>query len=150
MMVTSKTWRGLGVGGCRLKLGLEVIIGRGQKVIQYLGIPYAQAPIGQLRFSIPVTDPLPSWKGIRNASQYGPSCQQVSNRLKLHEKLYARLLPPDQPDPGMSEDCLFLNIFVPDENMRIREYALEEFGKFNYSIFDQKTFTLRKDYANEP
>ncbi|XP_047353460.1 cholinesterase-like [Vespa velutina] len=94
--------------------GKEVIIGRGQKVIQYLGIPYAQPPIGQLRFSIPVTDPLPSWKGIKNASQYGPSCQQVSNRLKLHEKLYARLLPHDQPDPGMSEDCLFLNIFVPD------------------------------------
>ncbi|KAL2722821.1 acetylcholinesterase-like [Vespula squamosa] len=94
--------------------GKEVIIGRGQKVIQYLGIPYSQPPIGQLRFSIPVTDPLPSWKGIRNASQYGPSCQQVSNRLKLHEKLYARLLPPNQPDPGMSEDCLFLNIFVPD------------------------------------
>ncbi|XP_015171160.1 PREDICTED: acetylcholinesterase-like [Polistes dominula] len=101
--------------------GKEVTIGRGQKVIQYLGIPYAQPPTGQLRFSIPVTDPLPSWDGIRNASEYGPSCQQVSNRLKLHEKLYARLLPPDQPDPGMSEDCLFLNIFVPDAKPRPTE-----------------------------
>ncbi|KAK2583044.1 hypothetical protein KPH14_009082 [Odynerus spinipes] len=94
--------------------GKEVMIGRGQKVTQFLGIPYAQAPVGKLRFSVPVTDPLPSWNGVRNASQYAPSCQQVSNRLKLHEKLFMRLLPPDQPDPGMSEDCLFLNIFVPD------------------------------------
>ncbi|XP_017789907.1 PREDICTED: carboxylesterase 5A [Habropoda laboriosa] len=96
--------------------GKEVLLSVNQKVIQYLGIPYAQPPIGKLRFSAAVTDPLPSWTGIRNATQFAPSCQQMTNRLKLHEKHYQRLLPPDQLDPGVSEDCLYLNIFAPDGN----------------------------------
>ncbi|KZC07983.1 PREDICTED: carboxylesterase 5A-like [Dufourea novaeangliae] len=96
--------------------GKEVLLTRAQKVIQYLGIPYAQPPLGKLRFAAPATDPLPTWSGVRNATQFAPSCQQATNRLKLHEKLYQRLLPPDQPDPGVSEDCLYLNIFVPDGN----------------------------------
>ncbi|KAI4485358.1 PREDICTED: acetylcholinesterase-like [Polistes canadensis] len=131
--------------------GKEVIIGRGQKVIQYLGIPYAQPPIGQLRFSVPVTDPLPSWNGIRNASEYGPSCQQVSNRLKLHEKLYARLLPPDQPDPGMSEDCLFLNIFLPDAKPRPTEgwpvmvwFHSGDFNTGTPKIWDASIFVMKQ------
>lgn len=82
--------------------------------MQYLGIPYAQPPVGPLRFSAPMTDPLPSWTGLRNASFFGPSCPQITKRRKLHEQLYLRLLPNDQPDPGLNEDCLFLNIYVPD------------------------------------
>ncbi|CAK9800660.1 Carboxylesterase 5A [Anthophora quadrimaculata] len=96
--------------------GKEVFLNPTQKVIQYLGIPYAQPPLGKLRFAAPVTDPLPSWTGIRNATQFAPSCQQVTNHLKLHEKHYQRLLPPDQIDPGVNEDCLYLNIFAPDGN----------------------------------
>lgn len=84
------------------------------RATQYLGIPYAQPPLGDLRFARPMTDPLPSWNDVRNGTQYAPSCQQVAGRLKLHEKLYKRLLPPDMPEPGFSEDCLYLNIFVPD------------------------------------
>lgn len=87
---------------------------RTQRVIVYLGIPYAKPPTGLLRFSAPVTDPLPSWSGMRNASQFAPSCQQPLERKKKHEKLYMRLLPSDLPDPGVSEDCLYLNIYVPD------------------------------------
>ncbi|OAD58990.1 Carboxylesterase 5A [Eufriesea mexicana] len=96
--------------------GNEVFLSLTVKVIQYLGIPYAQPPLGKLRFAAPVTDPLPSWKGVRNATQFAPSCMQMTNNLKLHEKHYKRLLPPDQPDPGVSEDCLYLNIFTPDGN----------------------------------
>ncbi|XP_012282147.2 fatty acyl-CoA hydrolase precursor, medium chain [Orussus abietinus] len=96
-------------------LGKEVFLSRAQKVTAYLGIPYAQAPLGPLRFAAPVRSPLPSWTGTRDASRYRPSCQQQVARRKLHETLYLRLLPPDdQPDPGFSEDCLFLNVFVPD------------------------------------
>ncbi|XP_076623948.1 carboxylesterase 5A [Colletes latitarsis] len=99
-----------------MRIPFQVFLSPTQKVIQYLGIPYAQPPLGKLRFSTPVTDSLPSWNGIRNATQFAPSCQQVTNRLKLHEKHYKKLLPPDQPDPGVSEDCLYLNVFVPDGN----------------------------------
>jgi len=71
----------------------------------------------------PVTDPLPSWEDVRNATQFAPSCQQVSGQLKLHEKLYKRLLPSDMPDPGFSENCLFLNIFVPNEGIHLIIHA---------------------------
>ncbi|XP_015599489.1 carboxylesterase 5A [Cephus cinctus] len=97
-------------------IGKEIFLTRTQRVLQYLGIPYAQPPIGPGRFSAPITNPLPSWRGNRTATQFGPSCQQVSGNKKLHEIHYIQLLPPDQPDPGFSEDCLFLNIFVPDGN----------------------------------
>ncbi|XP_017885728.1 carboxylesterase 1C-like [Ceratina calcarata] len=96
--------------------GKEVYLSPTQKVIQYLGIPYAQPPVGKLRFSAPVTDPLPTWSGVRNATQFAPSCQQITDRPKLHEKLYKEFLPTDQLDPGVSEDCLYLNIYVPDGN----------------------------------
>ncbi|XP_078038305.1 carboxylesterase 5A [Augochlora pura] len=96
--------------------GKEVLMNRPPKVIQYLGIPYAKPPVRGLRFRAPVTENLPSWNGIRNATQFAPSCQQVTNRLKLHEKLYQRLLPTDQPELEVSEDCLYLNIFMPGGN----------------------------------
>ncbi|XP_011643950.1 carboxylesterase 1D [Pogonomyrmex barbatus] len=99
-------------------LGKEVFISNILKVTQYLGIPYAQPPLENLRFARPVTNPLPSWNDVRNATQFAPSCQQASGQLKLHEKLYKQLLPLDVPDPGFSEDCLFLNIFVPSEGNR--------------------------------
>lgn len=110
----------------------KVFISRTQRVIEYLGIPYARPPVGPLRFAPPSTNPLPTWSGARNATQFGPSCQQVSGRLKLHEKLYLRLLPPDQPDPGTSEDCLLLNIFIPDGKDQLSKSKLFSFLKIWY------------------
>nr|QCC89021.1 carboxylesterase 6 [Meteorus pulchricornis] len=95
-------------------VGKEIPLARPQKVTVYLGVPYAHPPIGSRRFTPPVTDPPVSWQGSRNATQFASSCQQVSDRRKLHESLYRRLLPPTWVDPGVSEDCLYLNIYIPD------------------------------------
>ncbi|XP_055324241.1 esterase B1-like isoform X2 [Sitodiplosis mosellana] len=63
----------------------------------YKGIPYAQPPVGELRFREPV--PMKPWPGIRTLSEkYGNPC-------------YAFNLRPSSL--AMSEDCLFLNIFTP-------------------------------------
>ncbi|KAI4485065.1 hypothetical protein M0802_012806 [Mischocyttarus mexicanus] len=77
--------------------------------------------------------------------------KQVSNRLKLHEKHYARLLPPDQPDPGMSEDCLFLNIFVPDAKPRPTEgwpvmvwFHSGDFNTGTPNIWDASIFVTKQ------
>ncbi|XP_064614448.1 putative inactive carboxylesterase 4 [Liolophura sinensis] len=67
---------------------------------QFLGIPFAEAPIGERRFKRPV------WKtrmpGIYNASSFGPRCPQtlVNN-------------PIVDPNDKMEEDCLYLNIYTP-------------------------------------
>ncbi|XP_012215239.1 carboxylesterase 1C [Linepithema humile] len=132
-------------------LGKEVSIpGTNMRATQYLGIPYAQPPLGDLRFARPVTDPLPSWNDVRNGTQYAPSCQQVSGRLKLHEKLYKRLLPPDMSDPGFSEDCLYLNIFVPDGGRSDEQWPVMVWfhgGDFNTgtpAIWDASIFVSKQ------
>ena len=64
---------------------------------QFLGIPYAAAPTGNLRWRPP--QPAPSWKGVRDASQFGPSCPQPET--------------PFAPPGVQSEDCLRLNVYTP-------------------------------------
>eukprot|EP00076_Gallus_gallus_P025408 XP_015147943.2 fatty acyl-CoA hydrolase precursor, medium chain isoform X2 [Gallus gallus] len=75
----------------------------------FLGLPFAKAPVGPLRFSEP--QPPEPWKGVRDATSYPPMCLQdkvlgqfesdyVTNRK---EKIILQ----------MSEDCLYLNIYTP-------------------------------------
>jgi para-nitrobenzyl esterase len=65
-------------------------------IASYKGIPFAAAPVGDLRWKAP--QPAPAWTGERAAAEYGPSCMQNS-RLGAEAKI--------------SEDCLFLNVFSP-------------------------------------
>jgi len=58
---------------------------------QFLGIPYAIPPLGQLRFARPKSLDT-AFTGTRNATEYGFSCYQYSN-----------------PNFTLSEDCLTLN-----------------------------------------
>lgn len=63
-------------------LGKEVSQLRIKKIIGYYGIPYAQPPVRDLRFAPPIIDPLPTWEGVRNATEYAPSCLQAEADLK--------------------------------------------------------------------
>lgn len=68
----------------------------------FLGVPYAQAPIGDARWRPPVE--LTAWSGSREATSYGPACMQPKSPA---DSIYG-----DDP-PKMSEDCLSLNIWSP-------------------------------------
>ena len=68
----------------------------------FRGIPYAEAPVGQLRWKPPV--PKKSWAGVRDATAFGPACVQPTTKLN---NVYAA-----DPYP-MSEDCLSLNVWAP-------------------------------------
>ena len=54
--------------------GNKVEILAGRSVNQFLGIPYAEAPVGELRFAAP--KPIKPWNGVKDATKYGPSCPQ--------------------------------------------------------------------------
>lgn len=54
--------------------GNTVEVTHGKLVHQFLGIPYAEPPIGDLRFAAP--KPAKPWTGIRDGAKYGPSCPQ--------------------------------------------------------------------------
>ena len=68
----------------------------------FRGVPYAAAPIGELRFSPP--QPIPPWQGVRDATQDGPVAPQ--GRSRLAHVMGDFELP-------QSEDCLTLNIWTP-------------------------------------
>ncbi|HTP17882.1 MAG TPA: carboxylesterase family protein, partial [Streptosporangiaceae bacterium] len=68
-------------------------------VNSFLGLPYAAPPTGNLRWRPP--QPAASWSGVRDATQFGPSCPQALTGNPL--------LPPGT----ISEDCLYLNVYAP-------------------------------------
>ena len=49
----------------------------GKSVHEYLGIPYAEPPVGKLRFVAPT--PVKPWSGIKNATEFGASCVQLES-----------------------------------------------------------------------
>ncbi|KAI1350517.1 lipase [Xylaria sp. FL0043] len=65
----------------------------------FLGIPYAQPPIGQLRYRWPLSIN-ESFDGVRKATQYGYSCMQYGSSFEL------------------SEDCLTINVVRPTERSK--------------------------------
>lgn len=66
-------------------------------VHQYRGIPYAQPPVGALRWVAP--QPIAGWSGQRDATTFGAACPQTP--------------APFADTSGNSEDCLSLNVYVP-------------------------------------
>jgi para-nitrobenzyl esterase len=70
------------------------------KVEAFLGIPYAAPPVGDLRWKPPMRPA--KWKGARKATEFGSRCMQT----RVFDDMIFR-------DPGISEDCLFLNVWTP-------------------------------------
>ena len=68
-------------------------------VKKFLGVPFAQAPVGELRWKAP--QPLQSWEGIREAKAFGNDPMQ----LDIFGDMQFR-------GAGRSEDCLYLNIWT--------------------------------------
>jgi para-nitrobenzyl esterase len=73
---------------------------------EFLGIPYAAPPVGQLRWHAP--EPAASWPGVRDATKPGPECPQAAGAA-------AALGFGGKVAPGSSENCLYLNVWVPDK-----------------------------------
>jgi para-nitrobenzyl esterase len=73
----------------------------------FKGIPFAAAPVGDLRWKLP--QPAPKWEGVRKAEQFGNVCVQPSQPNRLPNKNVTVDLPDS---PKTSEDCLYLNLWT--------------------------------------
>ncbi|HSS95698.1 MAG TPA: carboxylesterase family protein [Terriglobales bacterium] len=67
----------------------------------FLGVPYAQPPVGNLRWHEPV--PPKSWSGVRDAKEFGAPCAQ-----SVYGDWNRRNAENSQ------EDCLYLNVLTPE------------------------------------
>ncbi len=67
------------------------------------GIPFAAAPVGELRWKAP--QPVPAWPGARDADKFGHQCMQKG----------IFTLEVMTSEEGMSEDCLYLNVWRPKQ-----------------------------------
>lgn len=66
----------------------------------FKGVPFAQPPLGELRWKSPQAPK--AWKGVRSANKFGPRAMQ----RPIFDDMQFR-------SDGMSEDCLYLNIWTP-------------------------------------
>ncbi|XP_022095277.1 cholinesterase 2-like [Acanthaster planci] len=73
----------------------------------FLGIPYGESPVGELRFRKPL--PRTSWDGIYNATTYGFGCFQAPDE-EFKDFEGSEMW---NPNVGLDEDCLNLNVWVP-------------------------------------
>ncbi|KRZ09377.1 Neuroligin-4, X-linked [Trichinella zimbabwensis] len=76
----------------------------------YLGIPYARPPINDRRFAYP--EPVDHWINLYNATYFRPWCVQFWYSDVYLEKR------------EQSEDCLYLNIFVPRQTVHAKPYPV--------------------------
>ncbi|XP_037042029.1 acetylcholinesterase isoform X2 [Bradysia coprophila] len=75
-------------------------------VYAYLGIPYAQPPVGKLRFALP--RPHSGWNRTLYARNYQSICPQLDNNI------YEEMSNGFNYQARTSEDCLYLNIWTPE------------------------------------
>ena len=66
----------------------------------YLGIPYAKPPVSELRWRAP--QPLDDWAGVLETKRFGPRAMQT---LVFGDMSFR--------SDGVSEDCLYLNVWTP-------------------------------------
>lgn len=90
MPVQAKIEHGLIEGNYDIRNGMQF----------YMGIPYAKPPVGALRWKAP--QPLAPWTGVKMTKKFGPRAVQgfVFGDMKFRSD-------------GVSEDCLYLNVWSP-------------------------------------
>ncbi|MBN2026561.1 MAG: carboxylesterase family protein [Actinobacteria bacterium] len=72
----------------------------------YLGIPYAEPPVGELRWKEP--QPVTAWEDVLECDDFGPACPQNAWPYPVLSGIM---------DVGAtSEDCLYLNVWTPAES----------------------------------
>lgn len=84
--------------------GRLVSTGDGREVAAFLGVPYAQPPVGLLRFAAPV--PVRPWDGVRDALVLGATALQPPYRPPFDQLLHNPIIEGD--------DCLNVTVWTPD------------------------------------
>ena len=88
--VQTKTSDGIIEGNYNSKTGIQT----------YFGVPFAKPPVGDLRWKDPQA--VEPWKGVKETKNFGPRPMQLM--------VFGDM---DSRSSGLSEDCLYLNVWTP-------------------------------------
>ncbi|XP_033618415.1 neuroligin-1 isoform X1 [Fukomys damarensis] len=115
------------IRGVKKELNNEIL----GPVVQFLGVPYAAPPTGEHRFQPP--EPPSPWSDIRNATQFAPVCPQNIIDGRLPEVMLPvwftnNLDVVSSYVQDQSEDCLYLNIYVPTEDGPLTKKQTDDLG----------------------
>lgn len=106
---------------CAVKTRTGTYVGKkDEKIVYFLGIPYAQAPIGELRWKAP--EPLPASDAVMEATSFGASAMQVENKgaISGHHR--------------QDEDCLTLNVCTGSEKTEEKRPVLVLFHNSGFAF----------------
>ena len=110
LIIAALAWLAAGAAGAEpaaSALGLQVRIASGviegvdeSGILAFRGIPFAAPPVGELRWKEP--QPVKSWAGVHKTDRFGPRAMQ--------QPLFSDMVFRSE---GISEDCLYLNVWTP-------------------------------------
>ncbi|XP_049534871.1 acetylcholinesterase isoform X4 [Anopheles darlingi] len=103
---------------------------QGREVHVFNGVPFAKPPVDNLRFRKPV--PAEPWHGVFDATRLPPSC--IQERYEYFPGFAGEEMW--NPNTNVSEDCLYLNIWVPTKT-RLRHGRGLNFGSNDYFQDDE-------------
>ncbi|XP_071571350.1 acetylcholinesterase [Temnothorax nylanderi] len=125
--------------------GKSMVATTGKRVDTWFGIPYAQKPIGPLRFRHP--RPVEHWSGVLNATTLPNSCVQIFDTV-FGDFPGATMWNPNTP---LNEDCLYVNVVVPYPRPKSAAVMAWIFGGGFYSgsatldVYDHKTLVSEEN-----
>ena len=94
------------------------VLSKDEQTNIYTGIPYAQAPVGDLRWKEPLEEK--DWEGVKDCVYFAPKCMQSRNPTWYDTAQNIIIEGSYHPDfeyvplEPMSEDCLYLNVYSPN------------------------------------
>ena len=109
---------------------------REEGIFAFRGIPYAEPPVGPLRFRPPV--PRHSWAGVRDATRFG------ARHVQDHDAVESALMNGLTRQPA-GDDCLNLNVWTPDPAAALPVLVWIhggslKFGAGSDAVYDGATF----------
>jgi para-nitrobenzyl esterase len=113
-----------GAGRPEVSIDGERLIGEylaGADVAVFRGIPFAEPPVGELRWRAP--QPLRTKVAMRDVAEFAPACMQSMRILEWYRDM-AEIFGSTRDefdDLAISEDCLYLNVWTTnqDENAKL-------------------------------